>query len=316
MDQQEDISKEREYELRPIKLEPGIYDFTIPIRNYIEKDIPFSDEQINVLRTFDRDYSFQEDIAKRGKGAVLSELNKALRGFDFEEAKSASEEGLKMAQVINPDIPIKPFPIVFLFNPFRGDAKSLHGQGCGINIMYLKSSTHQEESTRQKIVTFTAHEAVHVFLKQLGMQPEYKNKGLEKSVLDFLWEEGLTTYVEPTHYLPHDIVENDGDYWVDIINRWFDSDDIKKKEIYKEILERQSFQYWYNYMYNSQPLPYDWGSTDENFWILLTKRNGLAYHIGSYLWKREINKAKKEGKEIKDLVMAGSDEMVRWMEGV
>lgn len=298
--------------LEKIALEPGIYDLTGEIREYIENNTPMSDETVNVLRTFDREYSFEEDIRSRGKGEVLSELDDALEYFDFKEAKLAAQEGMALAQIINPDVPIKPYPIVFLFIPFRGDAKSLYGQGCGINIRYLKATRHGEDSVRQKIVTFTAHETVHVFLGQLGVKPESQNRNWKKAALDFMWEEGLATHVEPTHYLPHDVVKSDGAYWVDLVNRWFDSDSVGKEELFKEILERPSFQYWYNYMYNNQPLPYDWDPNDTSFMTLLRRRNGLGYHIGAYLWEKQI----QEGHSLKDLVMKGSDQMNKWMKEV
>lgn len=296
--------------IAPIELEPGIYDFTPEIRDHLVNGTPFKPETLNVLRTFDQDYDFDEDMQERGKEVVLAELDNASTYFDFEVAKQAVEEGLKMAQVINPDVPIKPFPVVFLFIPHRGDAKSLHAQGCGINIGVLKSRRYDEEPTRQKIVSFTAHEATHTFLRQLGRAPKAGNRTTERASLDFIWEEGLTTYVEPTHYLPHDAVEADGEFWVNIIKRWYNRKNLEDaQEIYEEIKGRPSFQTWYKYMYYNQPIPDDLEISEENFQTMLRKRNGIGYHIGSYLWKKQIEK----GKSLKDLVMQGSDQMEEWM---
>ena len=296
--------------LRDITLEPGIYDLTPEIRDHIVNEVPFSEETLNVLRTFDEEYDFDRDIKERGKDVVLAELDKASEYFDFEEAKQAAQEGLKMAQIINPDIPIKPFPVVFLFIPHRGDAKSLHGQGCGINIGILKSKRVSEDSPRQKIVSFTAHEATHTFLKQLGKRPEGGHKTWRKAALDFMWEEGLATYVEPTHYLPHDAVESDGAFWVDVINRWYNRENQGEAEkIYEEIRARPSFQTWYNYMYYNQPVQDNFKISEESFQTMLRKRNGIGYHVGSYLWKKQVER----GNSLKDLVMQGSDVMEEWM---
>ena len=128
-----------EESLRDIRLEPGIYDLTPEIRNYITNGIPLSEETLNVLKTFDSEYDFGRDIEERGKDVVLADLDKASENFDFEEAKQAVEEGLKMAQIINPDIPIKPFPVIFLFIHHYGDAKALYGQGCGC-LLYTSPS--------------------------------------------------------------------------------------------------------------------------------------------------------------------------------
>ena len=278
--------------------------------NYLENNIPIPEEEMNVLKTFDKEYSFEEDIQERGRDAVLKGLNEVSKYFDFEEAKLAATKGLKMAQVINPDVPIKPFPIVFLYNPFHGDAKSLYGQGCGINIAALKNKRYGEEPQREKIVSFTAHEATHTFLEQLGVRPKPGNRTNKKCSFDFIWEEGLTTYIEPTHYLPHDDVEADGAFWVDIINRWYKAQTPEEdKQIYEEVVNRHSFKTWYHYMYYNEPIPINLELSEKNFQTMLMKRNGIGYHVGSYLWKRELEK----GKTLKELVMAGSGQMEEWM---
>jgi len=299
-----------EESLKDIRLEPGIYDFTPEIRDYITNGIPLSEETVNVLKTFDPEYDFERDIEERGKDVVLADLDKASKDFNFEEAKQAVQEGLKMAQIINPDVPIKPFPVIFLFIPHRGDAKALHGQGCAINIGVLKNKRYGEDSPRQKIVSFTAHEATHTFLKQLGKHPEPSNRTWERVSLDFIWEEGLATYVEPTHLLPHDAVEADGAFWVDILKRWYNRENEEEaRKIFEDIKERPSFQAWYNYMYYNQPIPKDLEISEESFGTLLKKRNGIGYHVGSYLWKKQIEK----GDSLKDLVMQGSQGINEWM---
>lgn len=306
--------KSKDTDIREMSLEPGIYDLTLSIREYLENSIPIPDEELNVLRTFDPEYSFEQDIQKRGRQVILSELDDALKYFDFEEAKLAAQEGMKMAQIINPNIPIKPFPIVFLFIPHRGDAKALYGQGCGINIVALKNKRYDVDPPREKIVSFTAHETVHTFLKQLGKQPKPGHRTWQKVAWDFIWEEGLATYVEPTHYFPHGAVESDGAFWVNTINRWFKSQSEEEvQEIFEEIKARPSFQTWYNYMYYNKPIPDDFKLSNENFLVLLRKRNGLGYHVGSYLWKKQLEEAKQGGKGLKDLVMIGSDQMEIWM---
>ena len=76
--QTDNVSTEtKNSDIREIRLEPGIHDLTIPIRDYIENGVPLSDEELNVLRTFDKEYSFEDDIRARGKEAVLGDLNEA-----------------------------------------------------------------------------------------------------------------------------------------------------------------------------------------------------------------------------------------------
>jgi len=307
----EPTNSQREIEpLKDITLAPGIYDLTPEIRDHIANGAPLSEETLNILKTFDSEYDLDLDIKRNGREVILEKLDEASLYFDFEEAKQASKEGLKFAQIINPDIPLKPFPIVFLFIPDRGDAKALHGQGCGININILKNKRDKEDPPRQKIVSFVAHEATHTFLKQLGKRPEGGQKTWRTATLDFMWEEGLTTYVEPTHYFPHNAVEADGAFWVDVINRWDKRENQEEaQKIYEEIISRPSFRVWYNYMYNNEPIPKNLEINEENFQTMLRKRNGIGYHVGSYLWKEQI----KKGVPLKDLVMQGSQSMEEWM---
>ena len=164
---QTDNTETKDSDIRDIRLEPGIHDLTVPIRKYLENEVPLSEEELNVLKTFDKDYSFDEDIKERGRETVLNGLNEASKYFNREEALYAVDKGIRLAQMINSDIPIKPFPIVFLYIPFYGDAKSLHGQGCGINIEALRNKRYNEDSPKQKIISFTAYETTHTFLKQL-----------------------------------------------------------------------------------------------------------------------------------------------------
>lgn len=311
---QTDNTETKDSDIREIRLEPGIHDLTVPIREYIENGVSLSEEELNALKTFDKDYSFDEDIKERGRETVLNGLNEASKYFNREEALFAVNKGVRLAQMINPDIPIKPFPIVFLYIPFYGDAKSLHGQGCGINIEALGNKRYNEDSPKQKIISFTTHETTHTFLKQLGKQPKSGHRTWRQKALDFVWEEGLTTYVEPTHYLPHDAVEADGEFWVDVINRWFNTkSEEERHSIFEEVTTRPSFLTWYQYMYHKQSFPSNLEISNRSFMVMLRDKNGIGYHVGSYLWKKELEKAKQQGKTLKDLVMAGSSQMEQWI---
>jgi thymidylate kinase len=297
--------------LEKIELPGGIYDLTGEIREYIEDDTPISDETLNILRTFDREYSFEKDIEKRGKEVILKRFDTALELFDIEEAKEAVAEGLSYAQKINPEIEIKPFPVVFLFVPYRGDAKALHGQGCAINVDALRKNRLFEGTTYEKIVSYVAHESTHVFLGQLDKKPPSENKSFEKGLYNFLWEEGLTTYIEPDSYAHHEVLKNDAPFWIGRINEWLKTDDVeRKKEILRECLERESTRAWLKLMNreNLREVNMD-GDLDRIFFRGLTEMNGPGYHIGAYLWEKQI----EEGNSLKDLVMKGSGEMEKWI---
>jgi len=318
--QNTEIEGKVEYDLKDINLESGIYDFTKPIAEYLITKKPLTDEQTNVLRTFEPKYSFEEDIRKRGREKIIEEFNEANRYFNFEEAKRAVKEGLYLTQKINPDIKIETFPIIFLFNPKYGDAKALHGQGCAININALKENNLTNDTPHQKIVSYIAHESTHIFLKQLGKKPpsfSIRKDPLKKGIYEFLWEEGLTTYVEPTHYRHHYTIIEDAEFWIKTINDWLDTNDPKAKEdLLNKCVQSPSTILWFNDMFKDREIPtfknVSEKELDSIFLRMLTEGNGPAYHIGSYLWEKQIVK----GKNLKDLVMAGSERMGEWIKEI
>lgn len=295
--------------LRDITLEPGIYNFTPQIRDHIVNGTPLSDEISNVLRTFNRRYDFEEDVRRRGREELLSDVDSAIEVFDFESAQNAVKEGLSLSQTINPDVKLQPFPVIFLFIPHRGDATSLYHQGCGINIDALKENPFSKGTPFQKIVSFSAHEGVHTFLTQLGENTPERTETLKEEIYSFMWEEGLTTYIEPMHYRHHDPIFEDAKFWIKTIAEWVNTNDADiKKQLHDEIVSRPSFTQWFRDMWGTRkPIPEK--SDDELFSQMLKENNGPAYHVGAYLWKKQIEK----GNSLKDLVMAGSGNMEQWI---
>jgi hypothetical protein len=299
--------------LEKIELPGGIYDLTGEIREYIENDTPISEETLNILRTFDREYSFEKDISKRGREPILKRFDTALELFDTGEAKEAVKEGLLYAQKINPDIEIKPFPVVFLFIPNKGHATALGGQGCAINIDALREKDYLKVTPYENIVSSVAHESVHIFLEQLDKKPSYSDieRPLEERIYDFLWEEGLATYIEPHNYRHHDVIVKDVDFWIEVVKGWFKTDEVEeKKKILRTCKERDSCVSWLKDMYsgNLEDLS-PRGDVDDIFMRMLSEMNGPGYHIGAYLWEKQI----ENGNSLKDLVMKGSEQMKGWV---
>jgi len=301
-----------------LNLEPRIYDFTQPTRDYLVNDVPLSEEHQKVLRLFERRHPIDEVVKERGRERVIKELDEASKYFDFSQAQEAVKEGLSLAQKINPDVPIEPFPVIFLYMPKYGDAKALHGQGCAININALRPTKVSNETPYQKIVSYVAHESTHLFLKQLGKKtPPFsiRTDSLDKGIYDYLWEEGLTTYIEPTHYRHHERFIKDARFWIDTIQNWLKAENsITKEKILKDCTKRESTTSWFEDMSRNKEAPQLDGLDEEDldlmFLRMLTEMNGPAYHVGSYLWQKQI----ENGKELKDLVMSGSDEMKKWVQ--
>ncbi len=303
-------TNQEEEPLKDITLEPGIYDFTPQIRDYIANGTPLSDEISTVLKTFNGYYDFDEDIIRRGRDTLIREMDSASSVFNFDEAKIAVKKGLEFTQRINSEVEIKPFPVVFLYIPHRGDATSLCWQGCGINIDALQENQFSSGTPFEKITSFSAHEGTHMFLKQLDKQMPERTETRKEEIYSFMWEEGLTTYIEPLHFRHHAPIFEDAKFWVKTISEWVNTSDINiKKQLHKEIISRPSFIQWFSDMWGTRkPIPEE--SDDKLFCKMLKENNGPAYHVGAYLWKKQIEK----GNSLKDLVMAGYGNMEQWIQ--
>lgn len=303
-----------ESDITDITLEPGIYDLTPSIKEYVEKGIPLSDEVNNIMRTFDSKYSLDDDINKTGKETILNELTQSLEGFNLHDAAISVEEGIQMAQTINPDLKIEQFPIVFLWTPTSKGGTALHGQGCAINIGKLKDSDYAG-TMYENIKEITAHEATHLFLQQLGVRPsQEEGKTLKKEVLDILWEEGLATYIESATSVSHKEIVADADFWLRMVNRWLDANTFKEKyDVLLESLEPKYIIWKENVLNRIHQRNLDPFSIDQLLVTGLLRRPGIGYHLGSYIWEKQVEKAMKEGRTLKDLVMAGSGQMEEWM---
>src|SRR5690606_27566091 len=141
---------DEKYQLKEIKLAPGTYNLIPRIREYIVDEKDLEPEVENILRTYNTHCSISEAIQKRGRENVIKRFNEVCKGFDFEEISSAVKAGLEKAQTLNPEVTLRGFPVVFLYFPNNEGAKSLHGQGCAMNINDFcgKGLTSEEKKKR------------------------------------------------------------------------------------------------------------------------------------------------------------------------
>ncbi len=305
---QTDNTGREDFDLQDIEFKPGVYDLVPIIQNYIQNNSPMSEGELNVLRTFDQKYSFEKDIARRGKESLLYELNGINERFAIDKTIEAISLGVTDAQAINPEIHIAPFPIFLLYMPISKGGTALLGQGCAINL--FRTFEKEEKEPYQRIREVAAHESTHVFLQQLGVRPSTIEKSNKNWVYDFLWEEGLTKYMEHPDTQYHKEVVNDASFWIPTIKQWFENtDDDQKRAILSSFLAKKYINFseekFKNILKNN--------TLDEAFRIGITRTTGIGYHIGSYIWEKQLEKAKEEGKTLKDLVMAGSAQMEQWI---
>jgi len=308
--------EDTEEEDTTVELEPGIYNFVPQIRDHIIKGSELPYEIDAIVKDFNREYDLDENLNGAGREKIQQELNDCLNDYDFVGILPFVKEGLSCAQKINNDVEIKPFPIIFIFSPYSRVALASKGNASVINVNELRK---RDGSLKEKVVNTIAHESTHIFLSQLGKEPDWTKQDLKGKVLNFLWWEGLAKYVQPYPEYLDSFFENDSKFWVGTVKKWFRSDNNfkQKEDIVNDVINRESFKLvmekrygpnHFNLIDNIFEQIKDEKSADDAFLVLIQKA-GFGYFIGEQLWKDRVDK----GFSIKDLVMKGSEDMSKWV---
>ena len=299
--------------IREIKLKPGIYNFIPQLGEYIINGKELEPEIENILSIYKTDYSIDEAIQERGRDKIIARFIQVSSDFDFEVISSAVNAGLAKAQTLNPAVAMKDIPVVFLYFPNNEGAKSLHTQGCAININEFCGKGISNERKIKKVQSNVAHEAVHVFLEQLGVRPSDKWFNMKTFIWDFLWEEGLTTTMEIDYEDYHYSFIEDAEFYITLIQDWInlEREDPKKEDLIQKCINRPSFLNWLEQVNTTlENIIPDTDDIDKKFIFLLKSFNGFGYHIGNVLWQRQLD----NGLNLTELVMKGSGEMNKWLE--
>ncbi len=293
-----------------LKLE--IHNLIPEIEEYIKNGVLLSPETERVIRIFNHEEDFSQILSRKDREGVLGDLNSGLKNFNRIDLMDIVPRSISTVQKLNPEKRLNNTKMYLLFTPTTRRASALKGEGVAININAFKNNKNSKEYLENCIT----HELTHTFLSSLGKEPIEGNNDLKREMYDFLWWEGIAQYVEPYHSEIQNMIEKDLDSWKEILSLWFKID---SKENKKELMERikglSSFKEVMRYRHGmgyeellEQELQKD--TEDEAIKNLLV-REGLGYFLGAILWKNEIG----EGKEIRDLVMKGSEEMSGWIEG-
>ena len=304
---------DEKYQLKEIKLESGTYNLIPQIEEYLINGKDLEPEVENILKTYNTNVSLSEILQKRGYDSVMARFIEVSEDFDFEDIATAVQAGLDRAQTLNPSVKLRGSPVVFLYFPNNEGAKSLRGQGCALNINDFCGKSLTPEEKRRRVQSSVAHEATHVFLKQLGVKPSEKWFNLKTFIWDFLWEEGLTTTMEVDYEDWHYSFVNDADYYIELLKDWLDpaTDDSKKEMLLQQCIQRPSLLEWLSNVGMSidRIIP-DTDDIDRKFIFLMKSMNGFGYHIGNVLWQRQLD----AGTNLTELVMKGSGEMSKWLD--
>ena len=254
-------------------------------------------------------YDLDSEIKKRGRNRIESDLEKIDDLLQSEDVPSIIQKGVRKAQRINPSEEINPFAVYLIYAGPVSNAKA-KDEGIIFNLGNFVNKGSKED-VYQLIESFSAHEATHRFLWQLGLRAK-KGGDMDYRNLHSIWEEGLATTMQTVHLKTHEIFVKDIDFWINTVKNWIDAkgDKEKKKEILDSCLNRESFKEAYKRSNSVKELINKQEGIEEKFRAILIVGNGPAYHIGYVLWKRQLEK----GKDITELVMKGDTQVLGWME--
>jgi len=296
---------------KEISVKEGTHILVDEIKDYIQNGTPMSELTEIVLTIYKPQKSLQEILQNKNKSEIAGELSRAINLFSKEEIDAAISTGKSLAQEISPNHIFNNYPIFFLYYPTRDGAKSLNGQGCAINIReYLRLD---KAKGLELLASSIGHEWTHLYIRELNLQPPINDKiSIDQYINNFLWIEGLTTLMEIYKEPYQKEFINDADFWIMTINKWMNpqTKEEEKLSLLQEIKRTKSITEWANYYkieidYLIDPKE----NADSNFKRILTNMNGMGYHIGYFLWKKQIEK----GKQLPELVSNGYTSMRAWI---
>jgi hypothetical protein len=243
------------------------------------------------------------------------ELEKERRFYTQFLSKDLSSQilgGFKRAKQVMPDINYEDPTIIFTLDGPLGDARALGPREFAINLTNLyRGVRHLSENVGldracSKIETMVAHEANHIYLKQIT--------GRDKSahwLYDTAFDEGLATLVEPEHHKQHQEYLNNIGSWLIIVDKATKAKTLDDKmEVLSLMADDKTLQKYQPDTIEKIKEATSKGTDipHEEFNALLreamVERNGAAYHVGFHMWKKIQEKHGIE--KVKDLAQKGT----------
>ncbi|MBD3329632.1 hypothetical protein GF357_04005 [Candidatus Dojkabacteria bacterium] len=275
--------------------------------------------EVGQLLSAFNNFDLKEHIKKTGIKKSAALISKAARIGEKIDLQEIEKETLQTVQKIQPNIKIKKFPFYFIYAGSGTDAKSFGGTAVVINLGYyaaqlkgaIKTNNKVPKTVRDQILAASIHEGVHVFLNQLGLSWKHSN---QDEIWNIIWEDGLATYMEPTHFGPSTDYYSENNFWLVIISKWLDAkEDSKRKKVIYEALKSKVMKKIGQRQIQAAISSLKRGVKPEDiFTDLLFVSNGPAYHIGRFLWERELAK----GKSLHELVEEGSSKVTGWIKHI
>lgn len=266
-------------------------------------------EVSELLQDFNN-FDLDKLIERKGKDKVLREIENIKAIFEDQQILKSVSDGIDLAQRICPSVPVKPYPIYLIYAGGVTDARAMGG-GYVMNFGNLIYLTQSKQELLEIVKSLGAHETVHRFLEQLGIEPEVTDD-IDTEILNKVWEEGLTTTIQTVQYPWHDIFVEDYKFWADTLVEWINckGQEEKRKEILAKCFERDSYIKYLELCGPSlKERVLSGKSTAEIFSNLMLNGNGPAYHLGSVLWKKQM----EEGNKLEDMVQKGHKQSKDWI---
>jgi hypothetical protein len=301
----------------PDTLTPREHPATFPVYEYVTPLVealdgkPIPAEVTTFLRAYNR-FELEAYLKKIGEGEVRESVMKAHDLFDDFRVEERKDGILRTIHRIQPGVEIASYPFYFIYAGRSTSAKSIAGTACAVNLGYFApletSRGYERAQVLEDIQSACIHEGVHVYLNQLKRGWKYSDL---PSILRIVWEDGLASYIEPTHHPDTVRYYDDRRFWLDVLRRWIQASTNKEKEkLIGDCLGNKRLRdVAPGTILLAQKGLEQGNDLDELFTAIMFRKNGPAYHVGRYLWEREIG----QGHSLPVLVMQGSDSVRDWI---
>ncbi|MBN1618516.1 hypothetical protein JW887_04190 [Candidatus Dojkabacteria bacterium] len=304
--QEKTKSAEKPFECRVINyinpvLESAMYGTAL------DKDI------IEFLNGFNH-FDFDDHVLSLSKDKVVERVSDAENLFNEFDIRIRMQRLWTRVRQIQPDFEPSPVPFYFIYAGPKTSAKSLSGTAVVVNLGHFLSRANEYSRTQmlEQIESACIHEGVHVLLEQLRLSQRYSDL---QEIMKIVWEDGLATFMEFVHDSETVAYYNDVDFWLNVLRDWLRTNGNEKQNERKVAIINRCLQnkimckIGQALVKRTRRDLKECKDLDELFTTLMFCSNGPAYHVGRFLWEREIS----QGGQLPELVKKGSGQVTDWI---
>jgi hypothetical protein len=268
----------------------------------------------SAAETFQLLYEFNEfemgkQIKRFGLDQVLADINAIDQVMGELDIDRILEEGFALSMAITDQLEVVPVKEVrFIYAGYITDARAMGEDFFVINMGNLCRKTSDPEQIQKRLLGLIAHESVHIILRALQIRPP-ESEFYFPDLVHKCWEEGLTTYIEPSHLPWHEEFKADWDFWMKILQNWVNANHDERIQLIHQTFANPTFKkYHERFIEEYEEQIRNGDDLEEILFDIYFKANGPGYHLGCRLWEIQTEQG-----NLVDLVKEGHHQAYNWM---